>query len=366
MSIYESALWLNDLDEVISSCPIISELEGKSVLITGVAGLICSAFTDLLIRYNETHEKKIIIIAAGRHREVIKRRFGDYFEKDYFFYVPFDASSPDNQISLPCDYIIHGASNASPELIIKEPVETMMSNVLGMKCLLDHARDCEAKRVLYISSSEVYGKKENDQPYSEQEYGFIDILNSRSSYSISKRAAETLCVSYAAEFGVDSVIVRPGHIYGPTASPSDNRVSSAWAYLAAQGNDIVMKSDGLQKRSYCYCVDCASAILYALLRGSGCNAYNISNPDSILTIKQMAETISEVGNVKVVSELPSEIEKKGFNPMNNSSLQSDRLIALGWKGMYDADCGFDHTVRIIKEMLGKDVQNNGFEKRHYT
>ena len=134
MSIYESALWLNDLDEVISSCPIISELEGKSVLITGVAGLICSAFTDLLIRYNETHEKKIIIIAAGRHREVIKRRFGDYFEKDYFFYVPFDASSPDNQISLPCDYIIHGASNASPELIIKEPVETMMSNVLGMKC----------------------------------------------------------------------------------------------------------------------------------------------------------------------------------------------------------------------------------------
>lgn len=356
MSMYNCTLWLDDLDEVISSCSVLSELEGRSVLITGASGLVCSAVIDLLIRYNETHEKTITIIAAGRRVEKIKNRFGDFLEKDYFFYVPFDASSPDNQIIVPCDYIIHGASNASPELIIKEPVETMMSNVLGMKCLLDYAGNCGTKRVLYISSSEVYGKNGSDQPFSEQEYGFIDILNSRNSYSISKRAAETLCVSYSDECGIDSVIARPGHIYGPTASPMDNRVSSAWAYAAARGDNIIMKSDGSQKRSYCYCLDCASAILYILLRGSVCSAYNISNPESIVTIRQMARIISEVANVEVVSELPSEIEKKGFNPMSNSSLRSDSLLALGWHGVYDARRGFDHTVRILKETIGKEAR----------
>ena len=108
-------------------------------------------------------------------------------------------------------------------MIVKEPVETMLSNFLGMKSLLDFAKEYGSKRILYISSSEIYGKKDGDQPYHEGEYGYIDMLNPRNSYSIGKRAAETLCASYADEYGVESVIVRPGHIYGPTASPYDNR-----------------------------------------------------------------------------------------------------------------------------------------------
>lgn len=348
MNIYNSKLWISDLDEVISAFPIISELEGKSVLITGAAGLVCSAVTDVLIRYNETHEKKITILAAGRWQEEMINRFGDYCEKEYFVYVPYDASRTDNQISISCDYIIHGASNASPDMIIKEPVETMLSNFLGMKYLLDYAKECGTKRVLYISSSEIYGKKDNDQSFTEQEYGFIDLLNSRNSYSVSKRAAETLCVSYAAEFGVESLIVRPGHIYGPTASPKDNRVSSAWAYAAARGNDIVMKSDGLQKRSYCYCLDCATAILLVLLHGNRSSAYNISNPNAIISIKTMAEIVAGVGGVALVQEIPSEIERHSFNPMKNSSLSSSSLQELGWHGLFDAKRGFDHTVQILK------------------
>ena len=62
-------------------------------------------------------------------------------------------------------------------------------------------------------------------------------------------------------------IVRPGHIYGPTATRKDNRVSTAFAYNASDGKDIIMKSDGAQIRSYCYMLDCASAILYVLLKG---------------------------------------------------------------------------------------------------
>ena len=350
MNIYDSKLWISDLDETIAALPELNDLAGKSVMVTGCTGLICSAVVDVLIRWNETHNEKIKILAAGRNEKKVEARFSPYTDSDWFTFVPYDASSTENDLTLPCDYIIHGASNASPNKIVKEPVETMLSNVLGMKYLLDYAREKEMKRVLYISTSEVYGKKEHNKPSKIDEYGWIDLLNSRNSYSIGKCAAETMCASYADEYGVESVIIRPGHIYGPTAVESDNRVSSAWAYDVARGKDIVMKSDGSQIRSYCYCLDSASAILTVLLKGENVHAYNISNPDSVINIRGMAEILAKSAGVQLKMELPTEAEKKGFNPMSNSSLDSTELLALGWKGLFDAERGFSHTVEILKEL----------------
>ncbi len=349
MSIYDSKLWILDLDEIIAALPELDELAGMSVMVTGCTGLVCSAVVDVLIRWNETHEGKIKILAAGRIKKKVVDRFFPYTKDEWFAFVPYDASSTENSLSLPCDYIIHGASNASPNKIVKEPVETMLTNFTGMKYLLDYARETGVKRVLYISSSEVYGKKEGTQPYKSNEYGYIDLLNARNSYSIGKRAAETLCASYYDEYGVESVIIRPGHIYGPTAVQSDNRVSSAWAYSVARGEDIVMKSNGAQIRSYCYCLDSASAILKVLLRGKPIHAYNISNPDSIINIRGMAEILARAAGVDLKMEPPTEAEKKGFNPMSNSSLDSTELLNLGWKGLFDAERGFSHTVKILKE-----------------
>lgn len=350
MGIYDSELWISDLDETIIELPEFDELAGKSVMITGCTGLICSAVVDVLIRWNETHGEKIRILAAGRSESRVAARFNPYDKEDWFVFVPYDASSTENELNIPCDYIIHGASNASPNKIVKEPVETMMSNFVGMKYLLDYAKEKGTKRVLFISSSEVYGKKDGEQPYKANEYGYIDLLSARNSYSVGKRAAETLCVSYSDEYGVESVIVRPGHIYGPTAMESDNRVSSAWAHDAARGKDIIMKSDGSQIRSYCYCLDSASAILKVLLKGENVHAYNISNPNSIINIRGVAEILAKSAGVELKLELPTEAEKKGFNPMSNSSLDNTELMALGWKGLFDAERGFSHTVAIIKEM----------------
>ena len=353
MSIYSSKLWLADLDNTLLTLPELTELAGKSVMVTGCTGLICSAVVDVLIRWNETHADKIKILAAGRSEKKVAERFAPYVAKDWFVFAHYDASAADNHFSERCDYVIHGASNAAPGKIMKEPVETMLDNVLGVKGLLDYAKESKAKRVMFVSSSEVYGKKENAEPFRLGEYGYIDLLNSRNSYSVGKRAAETLCVSYADEYGVESVIVRPGHIYGPTATRSDNRVSSAWAYDVTEGKDIVMKSDGAQIRSYCYCLDCASAILKVLLKGENRHAYNISNPDSVINIRQMAELLAKSAGVQLRMELPTEEEKKGFNPMSNSSLDSTELLELGWKGLFDAKVGFAHTVEILKEIKSK-------------
>lgn len=349
MNLYYSKQWMDDLDEILGMYSELSELSGKAVLITGGTGLIGSAVVDVLLRYNETHGSPIHLYVAGRSYEKVKGRFGSFCEQPYFKYVPFDATKIDNVLDVQCDYIIHAASNAYPGIITKEPVETMIGNFLGIKSLMEFAINSKVKRVLYISSSEVYGQKENDKAFSENEYGYVDILNPRNSYSIAKRASETLCISYAKEYGVEAAIVRPGHIYGPTASENDNRVSSAWAYSAAKGNNLTMKSDGSQLRSYCYCLDCASAILKVLLQGENSKAYNIANPSVVISIMEMARILAASSGVQIIQEQPSENEKKAFNPMSNSSLNSDSLEALGWKGLFDAERGLSHTVSILRD-----------------
>lgn len=351
--IYDSENWISDIDKVSSVIPELDRLCGRSVLITGASGLICSSVADILIRYNETHTDKIFIYLAGRSIERMKQRFGSFLEKEYVSFIQYDATSEDNIFDRKFDYIIHGASNASPKIIMNEPAETMVGNFCGAYQLLNYAHENSVKRILYVSSSEVYGISDHNKPLAEDSYGYIDILNPRSSYSIGKIATETLFACYNSEYDIDSVIVRPGHIYGPTASETDSRVASAFVYGAIRGEDIILKSDGSQVRSYCYCLDCASAIIKVLLNGSSMKAYNISNHDSYLSILDLSKKISTVSGVNLIMDVPEENEKKSFNPMKNSTLNSDRLEALGWKALFDPDTGLKHTYDTLKYILSE-------------
>jgi len=345
---YTEEYW-NDVEEVIHCIPNYKELFHKTVFITGGTGMICSAAVEILDLLNRKYDADIRIIIAVRSEQEIENRFPGWIEKKAVEYFHYDATSQE-PLNFEADYIIHAASNANPALYTKEPVETMLSNIVGLHMLFQNAVKNGVKRVLYFSSSEVYGKIDEVRPFREDDYGFIDILNPRACYPNSKRAAETLCASYAQEYNIDAVIVRPGHIYGPTIAPWDTRASAQFSRSAANGEDIVMKSAGLQLRSYMYTLDCASAILTVLLNGESENAYNISNPDSVINIRCMAEILARSAGVKLKMELPTEAEKKGFNPMSNSSLDSRELLALGWKGLFDAERGFSHTVDILKQM----------------
>jgi nucleoside-diphosphate-sugar epimerase len=350
--LYTNKLWINDIDNVINNFPEFKLLNNKSILITGATGLICSAIIELLIRYNEKYHTNIKVFAACRNYDKYKLRFKSLLNRNDLNFIEYDATKTNN-INSNVDYIIHGASNASPKAISNEPVETILSNILGLKNLLDYSKQNNVKRLLYISSSEIYGKNNTEKPLLENNYGFIDVLNVRNSYSVGKKAAETLCASYNKEYNTDSVIVRPGHIYGPTATKNDNRISSEWVYLVANNENIVMKSEGKQIRSYCHCLDCATAILKVLLEGKSGEAYNISNEKSIIDIKTMANILVNYSKVELKLDLPTNTELNAFNPMLNSSLNNSKLKDLGWNGFFDAKNGFEHTVEIIKSQIGK-------------
>ncbi len=346
MNFLQNATYTSDISLAVKQLPI-EQLAGKSVLVTGASGLIGSCIVDMLLWLNKNENTNIKVYAAGRKTDALHKRFSASCD-DRFVAVQYDATLLIH-FDFSVDFIIHCASNASPDKYVSEPVETMMSNIFGMYNILEYAKKVHCENVVYVSSSEVYGQIASAQPLVETAYGFSDILSVRSSYTSSKRATETLCVGFAKQYNVPVCIVRPGHIYGPTATATDNRVSSAFARDAAEGRDIEMKSAGSQIRSYCYCVDCASAILFVMLCGECGEAYNISNKNSIITIKQMAEVLAQAGGVLLRQTVADEEMKKQFNPMDNSSLNSDKLEMLGWSGCFNAKEGLFHTVQILQE-----------------
>lgn len=338
--------YLNDLLRVQAAVAHMERLDHSRILITGAGGLICSALVDVLLRRNDAFGADIQVYAAGRNPKTLEKRFDHWAGRDDLHFVAYDASEP-IACEEPFDYLIHGASPANPAAYNAQPVETMTANFVGTYHILHYAQKCGAKRVLYISSSEVYGKKEGAQPYHEQEYGFLDILNPRACYPSSKRAAETLCAAYAQEYGMDTVIVRPGHVYGPTATPADNRASSQFPRDVLEGKDIVMKSAGTQLRSYCYVLDCASAIAAVLLDGNSGMAYNISNRSSVVTIRQMAQAFADAAGRALVFENATDAEKRSYNLMDNSALEAGSLEALGWYGLFDLEAGVRATLDAI-------------------
>ncbi len=341
---YDKEYW-NDVSSIISQIPNIEKLYGKKILITGATGMVCSAVVDIIIWLNKMFTANIKVILAGRSHERITNRFAGVLREEDFTYIEFD-STKFQEYNISVDYIIHGASNANPAAYLKEPVETIIGNVIGLQSLLELARKNHGSRMLFISSSEVYGNRqgENADAFKEEDYGYVDILNPRACYPNGKRAAETLCVSYSQEYNVDTVIVRPGHIYGPTITKTDNRASAEFTKNVVECKNIVMKSAGTQLRSYCYMLDCASAIITVLLNGKRENAYNISNKKTVISIYEMAEELARQGGVKVIYENPSDAEQRSYNLMDNSSLNADKLEELGWNALFDLHEGVKKTI----------------------
>lgn len=302
------------------------KLSGCNILITGATGLIGTCLTQVLMARSG---KDYHVYATGRDEARAKERFAQFLSDPSFHFIPYDVTMPLEASGVPFHYIIHAASNASPNFFANHPVEVIKSNILGVSHLMEYGISHQMRRLLYVSTGEVYGEGDGHE-FTENFSGYVDCTSSRSCYPSSKRAAETLCVSYAAEYGADVVIARPCHTYGPHFTEKDNRVYAQFIRNVLQGQDIIMKSTGEQFRSWCYVVDCVSALLYILLRGKNGQAYNIADNSSNISIRNLAEMIAGIGGKEVVMQLPSDDEKKGYNVVTRSVFSTQKLESLGW------------------------------------
>lgn len=323
-----------------------SKLSGCNILVTGTTGLIGSCLVEVLM---ERPQRDYNVYAMGRNSERMNRLFERYNSVDGFHTLIGDVIEP-LPIEKDFHYIIHAASGAAPVEFSKHPVEVMKANILGVANMMEYGIKHEMRRFLYVSSGEVYGEGDG-RVFSEDYSGYVDCTSPRSCYPSSKRAAETLCASYAAEYGVDVVIARPCHTYGPNFTENDNRVYAQFIRNVLNGEDIVMKSKGEQFRSWCYVADSVRALLYILLKGESGEAYNIADATSNITIRQLAEMVAEMGQKHVIIDIPSDVEKKGYNPVTQSVFSTKKLEEIGWGITGNMREKVRHTVDECKRQM---------------
>lgn len=314
----------------------LSGLQDKQILVTGATGLIGGCLVDMLIQ-SACHCK---VFAMGRNEERARKRFADYWSLDSFGFIRGDVTNP-----LSCDYtfdyIIHAASNASPNFFREKPVEVIKSNIIGVDNLMAYGISHQMKRMLFVSSGEIYGEGHGGE-FKETDSGYVDCATPRACYPSSKRAAETLCVAYAAEYDADVVIARLCHTFGPYFTESDNRVYAQFIRNLLEGKDIVMKSRGEQYRSWLYVVDAALALLTILLKGAKGEAYNVADEQSNITIRELAELLASAEKRKVIFDID---EANGnTTPITRATFSTEKLAQLGWQPRTAIAEGLAHTL----------------------
>lgn len=319
----------------------LKDLKDKIILITGANGLVGSYLVDLLLYMNYQYNFNIKVFAMSRSLQTLKKRFA-YHKNLTLIEQDLNKSL---QIQQKFDYVIHAASNAHPLAFSKNPVETMKTNLLGTINLLDMLINTNTK-FLYISTGEIYGNNFNGIAFTEDYLGWIDSKLCRSCYPESKRAAETLCVAYHHQYHIHTNIARLCYVYGPMITEDNSRADAQFLRNAMEKKDIVMKSDGLQKRTYCYIADVASAILTIITKSPSAEVYNIANNNSIISIKEYAYIMAKLANVKLKFELPDKTEQYGYSKEADSLLDASKIMKLGWKPLYDIKKGLQHTLQI--------------------
>ena len=349
MSIYRSSTYIEDLRNTVKASVMIEKMKHSSVLVTGASGTIGSFCVDVLRRFNIDAGAGINIYAAGRNQERLERRFYDgENQNSEIHFLKYDLVKP-IMFTESFDYVIHAAGNAYPDAFNSDPVGTIEGNVHGTYSLLEYAKEHGCKRFLYVSTGEVYGQCGADQEsFRETDSGAIDILSPRSCYPGSKRLAETLCVSYMKQKGLETLIVRPCHTYAPGMLDGDNRANAQFIRNGVVGRNIILKSEGRQMRSYAYAADCISAMLTVLVKGTGGEAYNCANPEARCTIAKFAEIVAQASGSKVVYENPSPEDLANRSPVMRQILNTEKLEGLGWKGRYSVEKGVAHTLKILK------------------
>jgi UDP-glucose 4-epimerase len=317
-------------------------IEGATFVITGGAGFIGTALTRVLAPNNRIRVVDILrrnaLAEAGLDThpnvELVKADVRDF---DAMRSAVSDA-----------DYVIHMASIAGVDTVLKNPVLTMEISLEGTMNVLRAVKEANrAKRVIDFSTSEVFGQ-----------YAFrvreADVTSlgavgeARWTYAVSKLATEHLAHCYFKQFGIPTVAVRPFNIYGP--GQIGEGAVHAFVTRALRNEPITIHNDGDQIRSWCYIDDIVRGILAALSAPEAVGeSFNIGNPRSTVTIHQLARMVIRLAG----STSPIEFIDWDFPDVElrvPDVKKAERL--LGFKSEIDLEDGLERTIAWYRERVG--------------
>jgi UDP-glucuronate decarboxylase len=215
-----------------------------TALVTGGAGFLGSHLCDRLIK------EGVDVIALDDLSTGSRDNIAHLMGRKGFRFVLQDVTTP---CEVRADWIFHLACPASPIQYQRNPLKTLITNVVGTLNGLSLASRTGA-RFLMASTSEVYGDPDV-HPQTEDYRGNVNPTGPRACYDEGKRCAETLCFDHHREAGVDIRVARIFNTYGPRMAINDGRVVSNFIVQALRGEDITIYGEGRQTRSFCYVDD---------------------------------------------------------------------------------------------------------------
>ena len=285
-------------------------------LVSGATGLLGAATVRALAARGDD------VLAAARNVEKAKRLFEGLRGVRVVEWDVRRSAEIDGEVGC----IVHAASETASKAFVERPDDVRRVIVEGTRNVLTLAAGKKVRSMVFLSTMEVYGVPDRD-PVTETDFGFLDPGSVRSSYPLAKLEAERLC----RESGLPVSIARLAQTFGPGVARGDQRVFAQFAEAVADGRDIVLHTEGRTCRCYCYIDDAVSAILTLLEKGVPGEAYNVANPTTYCSIREMAEMLCAAHPPsRVVVDLAA-AAGKGYAPEFRMRLSTDKLETLGWR-----------------------------------
>jgi UDP-glucose 4-epimerase len=305
------------------------------VLVTGGAGFIGSHLVDRLIK--EGNEIIVLDNLSSGKKEFIQHHFNN---PNFKFYKVDLLTDEINGYFKGVDEVWHLAANADVRKALKDTEVDIKQNILVTYRVLEAMRKNNVKKIIFTSSSTVYGEaKKIPTP---ENYPCKPI----SLYGVSKLACEGLISAYVHTFDLNAVIFRLANIIG-------HRLTHGVIYdfiqkLKRNPNELEILGDGNQKKSYLYVEDCVNGMIFASRKvKSNLEIFNLGSEDWI-TVKEIAEIVYKELNLNPKLRFgESDRGWKGDVPL--MLLDISKIKKLGWKPRYNSKEAVELTVKELKE-----------------
>lgn len=312
------------------------------ILITGGAGFIGSHLAEALVARGDT----VVVLdnlATGRLENIAHLGQNPRFQ---FVHESVTQAAVMDKCVSDCDIVVHLAAAVGVELVVKDPVLTLETNLGGAETVLRSARRYN-KKVLLASTSEVYGKSA-DIPFREDGDRLMGPTSkSRWAYAESKAIDEFMGLAYYAQFGVPVTIGRFFNTVGPRQTGTYGMVIPRFVQKALAGQPLPVHGDGTQSRCFCDVRDVVRAVL-ALIESPIAigEIFNIGSQAEI-TIRALAERVlARAGSKSEINLIPyDQAYAKGFEDMHRRVPSIEKIkAAIGWEPTIPLDQTLDDVI----------------------